>query len=161
MEWGVLTEQRTNIKFLEKLGKSGREIYEILETVYGESAMKCRTVYKWVDRFKEGWESVNDNVREGRPSTSHVGENTQCVHNLVMSDRHITTRIITDKLGISKGSVETIVKEDLNMYSLNCGQKRTGSCITTMHSGTWRLLCMSFSRKASWLPQITLPIRSI
>jgi transposase len=46
----------------------------MLETVYGESAMKRRTLYKWVDRFKEGWESVNDNVREGRPSSSRVGD---------------------------------------------------------------------------------------
>jgi DNA-binding transcriptional regulator GbsR (MarR family) len=36
-------------------------------------------------------------------------------HVLVMSDRRITIRIITDKLGISKGSVQTIVKEDLNV----------------------------------------------
>jgi transposase len=47
----------------------------MLETVYGESAIKCRTVYKWVNQFKEGWESVNDNVQEGRPSTSRVGDN--------------------------------------------------------------------------------------
>jgi transposase len=107
MERDVLTEQRTNIKFLVKLGKSGREILEMLETVYGESSMKCRTVYKWVDWFKEGRESVNDNVREGCPSTSCVDENIQCVHDLVMSDRCITTIIITDKLGISKGSVQT------------------------------------------------------
>jgi transposase len=63
MEQGVLTEQRTNIKFLMKLGKSGWEILEMLETVYGESGMKRGTVYKWVDRFKEGWESVDDNTR--------------------------------------------------------------------------------------------------
>jgi hypothetical protein len=44
MERGVLSEQRTNIKFLVRLGKSGREVIEILETVYGESALKCRTV---------------------------------------------------------------------------------------------------------------------
>jgi hypothetical protein len=48
MERVVLTEERTNIKFLMKLGKSGREILEMLENVYGESAMKCRTMYKWV-----------------------------------------------------------------------------------------------------------------
>jgi hypothetical protein len=58
MEQRVLTKQRTHIKFLVKLGKSGREILEMLETVYGESAMKRRTVYKWVDCFKEGRESV-------------------------------------------------------------------------------------------------------
>jgi len=40
----------------------------MLEMVYGESAMKRRTVYKWVDRFKEGRESVDDNARAGRPS---------------------------------------------------------------------------------------------
>jgi hypothetical protein len=44
MDRGVLTEQRTNIKFLVKLSKSGQEILEMLETVYGESAMKHRTV---------------------------------------------------------------------------------------------------------------------
>jgi hypothetical protein len=112
------------------------KILEILETVYGESAMKCRTVYKWVDRFKEGRESVDDIVGEGHPLTSHVGENIQCIHDLVMSDRHITTRIITDKLGISNSSVQTILKEDLNVYNLNCAQKRTGSCITTLRPRT-------------------------
>jgi transposase len=123
MERVVLTAERTNIKFLLKLGKRGREILEMLETVYGESAMKRRTLYKWVDRFKEGRESVDGNAREGRPSTSRVAENIQRVHDLVMSDRRITTRIITDKLGISNGSVQTILKEDLNVYDLNCGQK--------------------------------------
>jgi hypothetical protein len=44
MEQGVLTKQRTNIKFLMKCGKSRREILEMLETVYGESVMKRRTV---------------------------------------------------------------------------------------------------------------------
>jgi hypothetical protein len=57
---GVLTEQRTNIKFLVKLGKSGQESLEMLENMYGESAMKHRTVYKWVGLFKEGWESVDN-----------------------------------------------------------------------------------------------------
>jgi hypothetical protein len=36
---------------------------------------------------------------------SRVGENIQRVHDFVMSDCHITTRIITDKLEISKGHV--------------------------------------------------------
>jgi hypothetical protein len=50
--------------------------------------------------------------------TSRVGENIQRVHDLVMSDHRITTRIITDKLGINKGSVQTISKEDLNVQKL-------------------------------------------
>jgi hypothetical protein len=101
-----------------KLGKSGWEILEMLTTVYGKSDMKHRTVYKWVDQFKEGRVSVDDTEQEGCPSTSRVGENFQCVHDLVMSDCRITTRIITYKLGISKCRVQTILKEVLNMRKL-------------------------------------------
>ena len=49
----------------------------MLKTVYGESAMKRRTVYKWVDWFNEGRESVD--ARVGRPPTSRVDENIQRV----------------------------------------------------------------------------------
>jgi len=44
MEPDVLTEQRTNIKFLVKISKNGQEFLQMLEMVYGESAMKRRTV---------------------------------------------------------------------------------------------------------------------
>jgi len=40
-------EQRTNIKFLVKLGKSGKEIREMLVQVYGDNATKKTAVYKW------------------------------------------------------------------------------------------------------------------
>jgi cytochrome c-type biogenesis protein CcmH/NrfF len=39
-------EQRTNIKFLVKLGKSGNEIREMLVQGYGDNAMKKTAVYK-------------------------------------------------------------------------------------------------------------------
>jgi hypothetical protein len=63
----------------------------MLEIVSGESAMKRRTVYKWVDRFKKGKESVGDDARAGRHSTSRVNENIQRVYDLVKADRRITT----------------------------------------------------------------------
>jgi len=118
MERDVLTDQRSNIKFLVKLGKNGQEILQMLEMVYGESAMKRRTVYKWVDWFKEGVESVDDDAGEGRPSTSRVDENIQRVYDLVKADRRITTRMTAERLGISNGSVQTILKIDLNMRKL-------------------------------------------
>jgi ribosomal protein S25 len=85
----------------------------MLEMVYGESAMKHRTVCKWVDRFKEGRESVDDEVHAGRPSTSRVDENVQRVYDLVKRDRRITPGMIAEKLGISKGNVHTILKEEI------------------------------------------------
>jgi len=51
-------EQRTNIKFLVKLGRSGNEIRKMLVQVYGDNAMKKTAVYKWAKRFSEGREST-------------------------------------------------------------------------------------------------------
>jgi len=45
------SEQRMNIKFLVKLGKSGNEIREILVQVYGDNAVKKTAVCKWVKLF--------------------------------------------------------------------------------------------------------------
>ena len=38
-------EERTNIKLLVKLGKSGNKIREMLVQVYGDNAMKKTAVY--------------------------------------------------------------------------------------------------------------------
>ena len=46
-------EQRTNIKFLVKLGKSGNEIREISASLRGY-AMKKTAVYRWVKYIIEG-----------------------------------------------------------------------------------------------------------
>jgi len=67
-------QQRTNIKFLVKLGKGGNEIRRILVHVYGDNAMKKTAVYEWVKRFPEGRESVTDEERSGRPTTSRIEE---------------------------------------------------------------------------------------
>jgi len=61
-------EQRTNIKFLVKLGKSGNEIRQMLVQVYGNNAMKKTAVYKWVKRLSEGRESVTEEERSGQPA---------------------------------------------------------------------------------------------
>jgi len=65
----------------------------------------------------QGRENVDDNARAGRPSTSRVDENIRD-YDLVKADCRITTRMIAEKLGISNGSVQTVLKEDLNMRKL-------------------------------------------
>ena len=44
-------EQRMNIKFLVKLGKSGNKIREMLVQVYRDNAMKKSAVYKLGETF--------------------------------------------------------------------------------------------------------------
>jgi len=47
----------------------------MLQQVYGEYALKERTVFKWVQRFREGREDPKDDASLGRPSTSSGNEN--------------------------------------------------------------------------------------
>jgi transposase len=75
MEIDQQLEQRINIKFLVKLSKSGHEICQMLQQAYREVALKRSTVFKWVQRYREGRKVPTDNKRSGCPSTSHSDEN--------------------------------------------------------------------------------------
>jgi len=115
MEIDQQLEQRINIKFLVKLGKNGPEIHQMLQQVYGEDALKEKTVFKWVQRFWEGHEDTKDDARSGRPSTSSGNENFNRVRSLVLSDRRLTVRMTAEELGLGKSSVHTILTEHLEM----------------------------------------------
>ena len=115
MEIDQQLEQRINIKFHVKLGKNGPEIHQKLQQVYGECALKERTVFKWVQRFREGRENPKDDARSGRPCTSSGNENINRVDSLVLSDRRLTVRMIAEDLCLGKSSVYTILTEHLDM----------------------------------------------
>jgi transposase len=76
-------EQRTNIKFLVKLGKSGTKIREMLVQVYRDDDVKESAVYTWVTRFSEGKESVTDEERSGWQAMSRTEENIPKVRQIV------------------------------------------------------------------------------
>lgn len=113
-------EQRCNVKFLVKLGKTRKDAYELLTTVYGEDVMNQVTFYKWYKAFKEGRENITDEPREGRPSTSRseVLKNTAAA--IVSEDRRITVRELAATLDISVGSAFSILHDDLAMRRVSC-----------------------------------------
>jgi hypothetical protein len=47
-------EQRINIKFCVKIGKSANGTLALLTVPYGEYAMKKSIAFEWHRRFKEG-----------------------------------------------------------------------------------------------------------
>jgi len=66
----------------------------MLLQVYGDSPMKKTAVYKWVNRFSEGRESVTDEESSGRPATSKTEENIARVRQIVRENRRLTVRSI-------------------------------------------------------------------
>ena len=80
-------EQRINIKFCVKIGKSASEMLALLTVAYGEYAMKKSSVFEWHRWFKEGREDVQNNPRNGQPKTQRADPNVDRVQTLARSDR--------------------------------------------------------------------------
>ena len=51
----------------------------MLKLVYVDAAVTMKMVYKWLEQFCNGCESVEDEERLGHPSTSKTQENVQRV----------------------------------------------------------------------------------
>jgi transposase len=76
-------EQRINIKYFVKIGKSASETSALLTVSYVEYAMKKSSVFKRHRRFKEGREDVQDDPRSGQPKTQRTDANVDRVRTLV------------------------------------------------------------------------------
>jgi len=87
----------------------------MFKLVYGDAAVTMKTVYRWFERFRNGCESVEDEERSGRPSTSKTQENFERVSEMIRSNRRLSIREISEDLNISYGSVQNILATDLNM----------------------------------------------
>ena len=83
-------EQRINLKFLAKLGKTTSESFALLQQVYKEETMSRARAFEWHKRFREGREECEDDQRSGRPVTSR----TNCV---LRYSRHRSFRIPTPR----------------------------------------------------------------
>ena len=109
-----LKEQRFAVKFCVKLGKSTTETFALLNTAYGDVAMK--TCFRWHKCFEIGRLSVEDDERSGRPSTSTDDPHIDEINILVRANGRLTVREFTEKCGISVGSRHHILTEELKMY---------------------------------------------
>ncbi|KAJ8952426.1 hypothetical protein NQ318_014518 [Aromia moschata] len=67
LKGSVQMEQRINLKFLVKLGKTFTDAYVMLKKVYGNECL-CRMQVFDVWRLKERRETTEDDLRPGRPS---------------------------------------------------------------------------------------------
>ena len=111
-------EYRAVIRYLYLKGKTGKEIHSELANVYGSSAPSYAQVKFWVGEFKRDRTSLEDEARSGCPLDATDKEMCKKVRNLVYSDRRIQVEEITQALGISHGSVSTILHDRLGMRKL-------------------------------------------
>ncbi|XP_066945211.1 protein GVQW3-like [Macrobrachium rosenbergii] len=89
----------------------------MLHTAYGDVAMKRTACFKWHERFKDGQQSIEDDERPGRPSTSADDPHIDKINTLV---RQIVVLLSGDpeEYGISVGSCYEILTKRLKKHSV-------------------------------------------
>jgi len=101
----------------------------------GEHAPLYATIKNWVAQFKRGDFSTCDAPRPGRPKTVTTLEIIDQIHEPILEDHWISTKSITEQLGISREWVGSIIHEDLDMWKL---------------SVKWVPKCLNVDRKCQW-----------
>ena len=111
-------EYRAVIRYLYLKGKTGKKIHGELANFYGSSASSYAQVKFWLGEFKRGRMSLEDEARSGRPLDATDEEMCKKVRDLVYSDKRIQVEEIAQALGISHGSISTILHDRLGMRKL-------------------------------------------
>jgi histone-lysine N-methyltransferase SETMAR len=109
---------RAVIIFFVKEGLTPNEIYSKFIKVYGDSSPSFSTIKNWAAEFKRGRTSLEGDPREGRPKSATTPEIIKQVHGMLLDDRRIKVREITETIGISKKRVRYISHEVLDMKKL-------------------------------------------
>jgi transposase len=106
-------EQRAANKFCVKLKKTATETFEMLKSAYGEECLLITSMFEWHKMFKEGGESLEDDERKGRPSTSSTEESTEVIQKYMAEDRTLSVRMLEEMAWINRETVRKILVEDL------------------------------------------------
>ena len=111
-------EYHAVIRYLYLKGKTDKEIHGELAYVYGSSAPCYAQVKLWVGEFKRHRLSFEDEARSGGLLDATNEEMCKKFRNLVYADRQIQAEEKAQALGISHGSVSTVLQDRLSMHKL-------------------------------------------
>ena len=73
----------------------------------------------WYKRFKDERTPVDDDERSGRPSTNTTPENIAKVREAILADRRQTIHDACEIVGLSYGTVQRILVDNLNMRRIS------------------------------------------
>ena len=81
----------------------------MLQKCFGESTLSRTQVFEWHKAFSEGREVVENLPHASRPSTSVNDDNIEKVKIIVLENRRVGIREVSEALNISYGSTQHIV----------------------------------------------------
>ena len=73
------------------------------------------TIYKWIERFEDGCDTVEDYLRTGRPKSSSIRTNIESIERVLDEDRRATVRQLEERTGFPKSTIHRIIRDELEM----------------------------------------------
>ena len=117
----TLLEQRAFIKISLISGKSATDIHKILKDYMKNNAYSKRQVERWIEDFKNGRYSTEDENRPGRPLCEDFNERVIQIRNLLNDSRAWTLSLMSCQLQFSRTSIYRILTEEIGV-SKKCGK---------------------------------------
>ena len=111
-------ETRAVIKFCVDLEKTPTETMKMMKDANRSSNVSRPLVFKWHKRFSEGRESLKDDTGRERKRIVNAGT-VATVKSLIEEDRRLTVSDISTKVGVSYGSVHSILRNQLKMSKVH------------------------------------------
>jgi len=115
IEMADVKEQRICIKFCFKLNKTAGENHQMLKDAFAEQPLSQARTFEWFKRFKDGRESVEERKHSGQPSKCTTPEMIAKVHEVILEDRRQTIHNVCNCTGLSYGSCQHILADELNI----------------------------------------------
>ena len=151
-------------------GKNTVPAKQWLDKCYSDSAPSKTTVKRWYADFKCRRTDTNDAECSDHPNLVVVPENTKKLHKLVLADRKLKLREITEELEMSKSIVFIILHENLSMrklcsnwvlHLLTVNQKQqhvndSEYCWQLFQCNKMEFLCKYVTMDETWIPHFTL-----
>ncbi len=139
-------EQRTVLKFLVKSGLTPTQCWQRIQEVHGNDSISKSTVALWHQHFTAGEVSTTDKKRSGRPRTACTPTQIDAVSTHINNNQCQTVREIAQDLGMSKTSVHSIMKKELQLSKLS--PKFIPKDLTAEQKRAWIAFC---EQNLAWL----------
>jgi len=111
METPSKEEQRVFIKFCVNLGKTPKEIKQLLEQANNGRTVSRPLVFRWHKEFRDGRGSTKDKERSGRPSV--IDNKLTLARNALQCDRRITVREVAEACDVGTATAHKMLTETL------------------------------------------------
>jgi len=115
----ITIAQHVVIKFLTSENVGPNEIWRRLRAQYGESTLSKTQVKFCHKEFRRGRDAVQNTSHQRRPRTSTTPENIAAIRDLIEGARRLTVVEIYQELGISYGSMQSIITNELQFRKIS------------------------------------------